>query len=107
MNRDELLEKVRGLNPDPIMEKQYPDLFGKYGYFYISWYERYVWFEEENILDKAREKGYRPITDATNEELLEMWAREAEYEWRECSRKLEQLKREKERVESEKALKLV
>ncbi len=97
MDRNELLEKVRGLNPDPVMEMAYPKLFGTYGVLYTTWYERYIWFEEGNISDKAIEKGYRPITDATNEELLEMWAREAEYRWHECSRELEQLKKEKGR----------
>lgn len=32
------------------------------------------WLEEENITEYARKQGCLPLTDATDNELLEMWA---------------------------------
>ena len=50
------------------------------------------WFEEDNITDCAREHGYFPLTEATDNELIEMWAIASDYwlhkyeEWYEHSK---------------------
>ena len=74
INREELLNKVRNCTPDLGWDRVYPDLFGKYGMTICGICEGWRWFEEGNITDYAREHGHLPLTDATDIELLEMWA---------------------------------
>lgn len=73
MNRKELLEKVRNCTPNLGWDYEYPELFGKYGFMTCGICETWIWFDENNISDKAREKGLKPLTYASDEELLEMW----------------------------------
>ena len=74
MTREELLNKVRKCTPDYGWESEYPDLYGKYGMGVYGVCDYWHWFEEDNITDYARANGHAPLTDATNEELLTMWA---------------------------------
>ena len=74
MTREELLSKVRKCTPNFGWEDTYPDLYGKYGMGVYGICEYWHWFEENNITDYAREHGHASLTDATNEELLTMWA---------------------------------
>lgn len=74
MNREELLDKVKHCTPGLGWEDEYPDLFGKYGIGVYGVCEYWYWFTEDNITDYAKECGHRPLTDATDNELLEMWA---------------------------------
>lgn len=74
MNREELLYKVRHCTPDLDWGFKYPNLYGKYGMTISGICEYWHWFEEDNITDYAREYGFLPLTDATDIELLEMWA---------------------------------
>lgn len=55
-------------------ESEYPDLFGKYGTGVYGICDYWHWFTEDNITDYAREHGHLPLTDATDIELLTMWA---------------------------------
>lgn len=73
MNRKELLGKVRNCTPNLGWDHEYPELFGKYGFMTCGICETWIWFDENNISDKAREKGLKPLTYASDEELLEMW----------------------------------
>lgn len=70
MDREFLLDKVRKSEPEMGWDSEYPDLFGVYGMTCEGW----TWFEEDKITDYARRKGYKPITKATDTELLQMWA---------------------------------
>lgn len=74
MNREEILNKVRNCTPGLGWDTKYPDLYGKYGMTISGIYEGWHWFEEDNITDYARKCGHLPLTDATNSELLQMWA---------------------------------
>ena len=74
MNREQLLDKVRKCTPNFGWEDEYPNLFGKYGMGIYGICEYWHWFEEDNITDYARSKGHEPLTNATDIELLEMWA---------------------------------
>lgn len=74
MNRDKLLNKVRNCTPNLGWEFAYPDLYGKYGMTIIGICDYWYWFEEDNITDYARQHGHLSLTDATDDELLEMWA---------------------------------
>lgn len=74
MNRERLLEKVRSCTPQLGWDYEYPDLYGKYGMTISGICDGWHWFEEDNITEYARNKGRLPLTDATDEELLEMWA---------------------------------
>ena len=74
MNREELLDKVRNCTPGLGWESEYPDLYGKYGMGVYGICEYWYWFTEDNITDYARKNGHLPLTDATDSELLEMWA---------------------------------
>lgn len=74
MNRNELLNKVRNCTPNLGWEHTYPKLFGKYGVTVSGICDYWFWFEEDNITDYLRNKGYAPLTDASDNELLEMWA---------------------------------
>lgn len=79
MNRDELLNKVRNCVPDLGWESVYPNLFGKYGTGVYGICDYWYWFTEDNITDYARAQGCLPLTDATDNELLEMWAIASSY----------------------------
>jgi len=74
LDRDDLLNKVRNCTPYYGWESKYPELYGKYGMGIYGICERWHWFEEDNITNYAREHGCAPLTEATNEELLLMWA---------------------------------
>lgn len=74
MTREELLDKVRNCTPDLGWESVYPNLYGKYGTGIYGVCDYWYWFTEDNITDYAREHGHLPLTDATDVELLEMWA---------------------------------
>lgn len=79
MNRDELLKKVRKCTPDYTFGEDYPNLFGKYGVMVCGVCEYWYWYEEGKLTDYALQKGCRPLTDATDKELLEMLAITNEY----------------------------
>lgn len=74
MNRDELLNKVRKCTPQLGWDNKFPNLYGKYGMTISGICDGWHWFEEDNITNYSRQKGHLPLTDATNEELFEMWA---------------------------------
>lgn len=79
MNREELLNKVRSCTPNLGWDSKYPNLYGKYGMTVCGICDYWHWFTENNITDYAREHGNLPLTDATDTELLEMWAIAANY----------------------------
>ena len=83
MTREEILDKVLHCTPNLGWDYEYPDLFGKYGLTICGICDGWRWFTEENITDYARKNGHLPITDASTEELLEMWA-VADHYWLEC-----------------------
>lgn len=74
MDRNELLNKVRSCTPQLGWDNKFPNLYGKYGVTISGIYDGWHWFEEDNITDYARVHGHLPLTDATDIELLEMWA---------------------------------
>lgn len=74
MDRTELLNKVKACTPQLGWDDKYPNLYGKYGITTCGICDGWHWFTEDNITDIARQHGYLPITDATDMELLEMWA---------------------------------
>ena len=74
MNREEILEKVRNCTPQLGWDSVYPDLYGKYGMTMCGICDCWLWFTEDNITDYAREHGHLPLTDASDIELLTMWA---------------------------------
>lgn len=74
MTREELLYKVQRCTPALGWEFEYPNLYGKYGMTISGIYDGWYWFTEDNITDYARKRGCLPLTDATDIELLEMWA---------------------------------
>lgn len=74
MTREDILNKVRRCTPNFGWEHEFPELFGKYGTEYHGVYEGWYWFTEDNITDIARSHGRRPLTDASDVELLTMWA---------------------------------
>lgn len=74
MDRVELLNKVRNCTPQLGWDDKFPNLYGKYGMTVSGIYDGWHWFEEDNITNYARVHGYLPLTDATDIELLEMWA---------------------------------
>lgn len=79
MNREELLNKVRGCTPYLGWEYKYPDLFGKYGYSQCGIGDRWCWHEEDMLTQYARENGCKALSEATDMELLEMWAIMSDY----------------------------
>ena len=79
MNREEMLDKVRNCTPQLGWDYLYPDLFGKYGMTISGICDGWSWFEEDNITDCTRERGHLPLTDASDIELLTMWAISADY----------------------------
>lgn len=74
MDRTELLNKVRNCTPQLGWDDKFPDLYGKYGMTICGIGDGWHWFEENNITEYSRQQGRLPITDATDIELLEMWA---------------------------------
>ena len=74
MDRFELLNKVRNCTPQLGWDDKFPNLYGKYGMTICGICDCWHWFEEDNITDYSREHGCLPLTDATDIELLEMWA---------------------------------
>lgn len=74
MDREELLNKVRNCIPQLGWDSVYPDLYGKYGITVSGIYDGWHWFEEDNITEYARQHGCLPLTDASDIELLTMWA---------------------------------
>lgn len=74
MDREELLQKVKNCVPDLGWDSKYPDLYGKYGISVFGICDYWKWFTEENITYAARKHGHLPLTDATDIELLTMWA---------------------------------
>lgn len=79
MDREELLTKVRHCTPDLGWDSLYPALYGRYGMTISGLYDDWYWFEEDNINDYALAHGKLPLTDATDIELLTMWAIAADY----------------------------
>ena len=80
MTREELIHKVQRCTPALGWEFEYPNLYGKYGMTIFGIYDGWCWFTKDNITDYARARGCLPLTDATDTELLEMWAI-ADYYW--------------------------
>ena len=72
MNKDELLKEIKNAPVDYDFEIDYPDLFGKYGYMVTGVSEYWKWYKSDSITDYGRSHGYKPIEEATKEELLEM-----------------------------------
>ena len=72
MSREELLKQVRSCTPAMDFEDKYPNLFGKYGHMFCYTYDKWIWFDEENISDFAKKEGKKPLNEATDMELLEM-----------------------------------
>ena len=91
MDKEELLNKVRNCTPQLGWDNVYPDLYGKYGITISGICDGWHWFEEDNITEYARKHGHLPITDASDIELLTMWAIADNYwlnkykEWYRCS----------------------
>lgn len=77
MNREELLNRVKNCTPNLGWNEKYPDLYGKYGRSIGGICDKWEWYEE--IPECLRQQGYLPLTDATNEELFEMWANADNY----------------------------
>lgn len=74
MTREELIYRVQHCTPQLGWEYKYPDLYGKYGMTIFGICDGWYWFTEDNIADYARSCGCLPLTNATDVELLEMWA---------------------------------
>ena len=91
MNKEEMLNKVRNCTPQLGWDNAYPDLYGKYGITISGICDGWLWFEEDNITETARKNGHLPLTDASDIELLTMWAIADNYwlnkykEWYRCS----------------------
>ena len=79
MTRLALLDKVRQSAPALGWDGKYPYLFGKYGMTICGIYDGWRWFEKDNITDAARSCGCLPLTDASDAELLEMFAITQDY----------------------------
>lgn len=71
MNREELLNKTKNCTPQLGWEYEYPSLFGKYG-MTNTYGSKWIWFETENIPGYKVEAGCMPLTEAADNELLEM-----------------------------------
>lgn len=100
MNRDELLKKVRKCVPDYTFGEDYPNLFGKYGVMVCGVCEYWYWYEEGKLTDYAIKKGCRPLTDATDNELLEMLAITNEYWLNDYEKRYEESKRKSSKLDS-------
>lgn len=78
MNREELLNKVRKCVPDLGFDNKYPQLFGVYGMTMGGICDGFYWFDDK-LTDYGRKCGHKPLTEATDIELLEMWAITQDY----------------------------
>ena len=78
VNREDLLNKVRQCTPDLGFDKKYPRLFGIYGITAGGLYDGFYWFDDK-LTDYGRKCGCKPLTEATDAELLEMWAITQDY----------------------------
>lgn len=91
VNREDLLNKVRQCTPDLGFDEKYPQLFGIYGITAGGLYDGFHWFDDK-LTDYGRKCGCKPLTEATDAELLEMWAITQDYwlgeykEWLERSK---------------------
>ena len=78
MNREELLDKVKKCVPDLGFDNKYPQLFGVYGMTVGGICDGFYWFDDK-LTDYGRQCGHKPLTEATDMELLEMWAITQDY----------------------------
>lgn len=76
MDREELINKVRNCTPGLGWDQKYPELYGRYGVAITvcGIWDGWQWFEENNITEYSRRQGCLPLTEATDTELLTMWA---------------------------------
>lgn len=79
MTRQELLDAVNQSSPALGWDTKYPDLFGKYGFTLVGVCDGWVWFDSDKITESARCSGHLPLSDASDEELLEMLSMERGY----------------------------
>ncbi len=79
MTRQELLDAVNQSSPALGWDTKYPNLFGKYGFTLVGVCEGWVWFDSDTITESARCSGHLPLSDAGDEELLEMLSMERGY----------------------------
>lgn len=79
MTRQELLDAVNQSSPALGWDTKYPNLFGKYGFTLVGVCEGWVWFDSDTITESARCSGHLPLSDASDEELLEMLSMERGY----------------------------
>lgn len=100
MNREELLNKVRKCTPYYTFDTDYPNLFGKYGTMVYGICDYWYWYEEDKLTERALKKGFKPLTDATDSELLEMLAITNGY-WLSCYKKwLEKSEKKSHKLDS-------
>ena len=79
MTRQELLDAVNQSSPALGWDTKYPKLFGKYGFTLVGVCDGWVWFDSDNITESARCSGHLPLSDASDEELIEMLSMERGY----------------------------
>ena len=79
MTRQELLDAVNQSSPALGWDTKYPNLFGKYGFTLVGVCDGWVWFDSDKITESARCSGHLPLSDASDEELLEMLSMERGY----------------------------
>ena len=79
LTRQELLDHLSECAPPYEYLNKYPTLYDKYGQFSTGVSQHWIWYTEDNLSEYGRRQGYRPLTDATDVELLEMWALESDY----------------------------
>lgn len=79
MTRQELLDAVNQSSPALGWDTKYPNLFGKYGFTLVGVCDGWVWFNSDTITESARCSGHLPLSDASDEELLEMLSMERGY----------------------------
>ena len=82
LTRQELLDHLSECAPPYDYLEKYPTLFDKHGQFSTGVSQYWIWYTEDNLSDYGRRSGCRPLTDATDVELLEMWALESDYWYR-------------------------
>ena len=79
MTRQGLLDAVNQSSPALGWDTKYPNLFGKYGFTRVGVLDSWVWFDSDTITESARCSGHLPLSDASDEELLEMLSMERGY----------------------------
>ena len=99
MNREEILDKVKHCTPQLGWDSVYPDLYGKYGMTIGGICDCWRWFTEDNITDHARARGRLPLTDASDTELLMMWAIADSYWLHEYERWYEKSKKKSSKLD--------